>query len=348
MNLKDFQKIFNPVLTDIVEQKLQLSYKTIDSLKLQKILNYIRDFVLWWGKRIRPYLIYISYKWFGWQDDNEILKLASGFELWHAFALIHDDIMDQWETRRNIKTYHKYIQSITKNSKSQHYAISQAILMWDLIFSWANEIIFDDYNSLNNQKLNEIRKDYLEMSRETIFGQIIDVSLTITSKVKKQDLDKKNYLKTSKYSFIKPMMVWSQLWWISSSDLLLIQKWGEYLWSAFQIRDDLKDVLEDSKKTWKTAFSDVREWQQTVLTYYISQKGTAKQKEFLDSCMWNDLTTKQISKLKQIFQDSWAIDYGFSQIKKNLDQAKIVLFQINFKNISAKNDLEEIIDLIGK
>lgn len=347
MTLKDFLCIFNPVLEQVLEEKLKTSYDILKEKELQKILNYTKDFILWWGKRIRPYLLFAMYKAFGGRKDNEILKFGTGFELRHAFALIHDDIMDEWDTRRNIKTYHKYIQSITQNVKSEHYWISQAILMWDLVFNWANEIVFDNYD-LDVQKLGQVRKNYLEMSRETIFGQIIDVSLTLGEKTNKDTLDKKNLLKTSKYTFVKPMVIWAILWGAQTLELHKIEELWKYLGSAFQIRDDLKDVLESAQKSWKTCFSDVKEWQQTVLTYYILEKGSEDQKTFLQHCMWRDLSKQDIDQLKNIFEESWAIDYGFGEIKKNLSQAQKILDTINFVDISYKKTIEEILDLIWK
>lgn len=345
MNLKEFSNIFNPVLEKMLEKKLMASYQIIKSSKLQKILNYTKKFILWWWKRIRPYLIFTIYKAFGGKNNEHILRLSTWFELWHAFALIHDDIMDQWDTRRNIKTYHKYIQSIIKNIKSQHYWISQAMLIWDLIFSWANEIIFDIYD-LDQKLLEKIRWEYLEMSRQTIFWQIIDVSLTISQSVNKSALDKKNFLKTSNYTFIKPMMVWAILWGAQTVELQKLQKFWKYLWNAFQIRDDLKDIMENSQKSWKTYFSDIKEWQHTLMTYYIFKNWNPQQRFFLQDRIWKDLSSKDIKQLKQIFEDSGAINYAFQEINKNLLQAEKFLDNIKFWDNSYKNDFFDIIKLI--
>lgn len=85
--------------------------KAIISLDLkgepQELYNPMEYLISIGGKRIRPKLTLISYNLFSDKIDNSILYPALGMEIFHGFTLIHDDIMDNADMRRNQLTVHK-------------------------------------------------------------------------------------------------------------------------------------------------------------------------------------------------------------------------------------------------
>jgi geranylgeranyl pyrophosphate synthase len=125
---------------------------------------------------------------------------------------------------------------------------------------------------------------------------------------------------------------------------LIIDLW-ENLWLAFQVKDDLFDITFQDKT--KSPFSDIQEWQQTYFTNYIFQNWNDQQKEILKSCMWRKLSDDEILNLQNIFQSSWAIDFGKELIKKYSDKAQSILDQIKFSNVSSQQEIAHLINKIS-
>jgi geranylgeranyl pyrophosphate synthase len=82
----------------------------------------------------------------------------------------------------------------------------------------------------------------------------------------------------------------------------LITQLGTDLGLAFQIKDDLFDIIGGDKT--KSLFSDIQDGQQTIFTNYIFEKGSPEDKELLASCMKKSLDEKEIQRLQDMFEYS--------------------------------------------
>ena len=174
---------------------------------------------------------------------------------------------------------------------------------------------------------------------------MIDIDTMTGKQVTEKCLHQKNLYKTARYTFARPMAVWGILAGSNAKDADLIFKLGESLWLAFQIRDDLKDILAQDQD--KTVFSDVQEWQQTYFTYHIMKSWTPKQKKLLKDCMGQELSKEQIKDLQKLFEESGAIAYGKEMIKKHCAEASSTAKKlINFKQ-EHLDQLNKLIVLIA-
>ena len=103
------------------------------------------------GKRIRPVLALMAYNLFADQPEK-IIKPAIGLEVFHNFTLVHDDIMDQADIRRNKPTVHK------------KWASNVAILSGDAMFIKAYEYLF----TYEGPNFKEILKTFNDTALEEI------------------------------------------------------------------------------------------------------------------------------------------------------------------------------------
>ena len=146
-NIEDFKKEIDSYLFEFLENKIE-SLPSGNS-DIDKIWGYLFNF-LKGGKRIRSYIAYLGYKFANGKDDKAAIKLFISIELFHAFCLIHDDIMDEAQTRHGMKTIHEFAQKIKREGKQggRHYGQSQAILVGDSLLAWTLEVIFTnkDFN----------------------------------------------------------------------------------------------------------------------------------------------------------------------------------------------------------
>ncbi len=325
-----------------IQEKIELSKHILNHHKLNDFMDYFLEYVFQWWKRTRPYVLYLSYKAFGGQQDKEILRFWMIFELLHTMALIHDDIIDQADKRHNVPTIHHYIASkIWK--ENMHIAEWQAILFGDLILSRVYELQNKDFD-FNKKLLYQARTNIHAMIEELILWQMIDVDTMTGDELSPEHLEKKNLYKSAKYSFSRPMTTWAILAEASQEQIKLIEQLWIQMGLAYQVRDDLMDLV--AHDTSKSVFSDIQEWQQTIFTHYIYQNASKSDQELLRSCMGQKLNTKQISLLKEMLQSSGAIDYGRTLIKDYGQQAISSLEQITFQNTTYKTTFKHLIEKI--
>ena len=132
--LGEFKNKFDRVVRQFLDGEVKRANKI--NPELGKMLKIGVNFVIDGGKRLRPAFIYFGYKAVRRvQDEHALLRASIPIELVHASALIHDDVIDNSDTRRGKPTVHKVFAEMFKNSKKGE---SLAIILGDLLFSLAD------------------------------------------------------------------------------------------------------------------------------------------------------------------------------------------------------------------
>ncbi len=350
MNISTFKKTSDKVLRTYIVKKIGEAKKIASWERPQQVIEYIENSVFSWWKRIRPYLIYLSYKLFGWKKDSEIIRFSGSAELIHSFALIHDDIIDNGEMRHNTLCFHKYASTLITSSNKEHLWISQAILAGDLLYAWAYEVLYDEYTF--PPKTLKIAQKYMQtMIQEVVAWQMLDVDTMTWEHITLNQLEEKNHYKSWQYTFTRPLVTWALLAWVDKKSIKQLEKIGSLLWKAYQMRDDILDVTvadwdDTSHYDNKTKFSDIQDWQQTYLTHYIYEKWSFTHRAAITKAMWKRLSKNQISELRKVFIDSWAVSYGAWLLQEYTTQAKKLIEKLSVIDSSYKQYLYDIITLL--
>lgn len=334
-SLKEFKEIFDPLLKEFLDKRIdEFLEKTSDP--------FIKDFVLYsnkltlsGGKRIRPYIAYVMYKANGGKNAEAAIRLFVAFEIFHTFALIHDDVMDKQNKRHGVNTIHAYI--LTKLKEGNRVADldnaskAQAILIGDLYFSWALEIFLDNKN-FPEKNLSKAHDYFYKMIDEVCLGQILDIDTTTREIAAEELITDKTRLKTSRYTFVRPAQIGAHL---ANPDNDLdeySEKLGTKLGMAFQLQDDLLDIIGDVKILEKNILRDVSDRQHTFFTNYIFTKGSSQQKEKFLTFFGKELSKNQQQEVIKIFIEAGAIDEGKKLILQNLNYAKIIIGDSKLSN----------------
>lgn len=239
--LSSFQKLFEPALQSFISGKAAEA-KLIHP-KAQDMYRYLEEFISTGGKRLRPALFY-----FALSEGSPVdgLRMSFVFELFHTFALIHDDIIDDAPLRRGKPTLH------------HTYGIAKALLTGDLALTLADEIFSEVIYSRN--MVDDVQKQavslYNTYKQELLLGQYLD-----TVAVKETDIIMN--LKTSLYSFVRPVKFGFLL---SRYKEVEIAKWDSMLGELgvlFQLKDDYDGLFASEKKLGKSVTSDIGEGKNT-------------------------------------------------------------------------------------
>jgi farnesyl diphosphate synthase len=200
------------------------------------------------GKRMRPYLSYITGEALGLKL-SDVDGIAAALECIHAFSLIHDDLpaMDDDDLRRGQPTCHKAFDEAT------------AILAGDSLQTLAFDIL------VNHNFSDHVESKRLTLLRQLVNasgyqgmcgGQALDISAT-NKKVSLAELEKLHSLKTGALLKASVTMVAEISNNISDNDKHQLAIFAEHIGLAYQVRDDIIDIISSEEELGKPSGSDV-------------------------------------------------------------------------------------------
>ncbi len=216
------------------------------------------------GKRIRGILAVLGYKLVNkYKFDNKIFFAASALEILHLFTLVHDDIMDNADSRRGRMTIHK------------KWDPNTAILSGDLLVGLA-------YDSMLKVKFPNLREALLEFNDALIHvceGQAYDKAFEDEEKVSVKEYNIMIQKKTGKL-IESSALIGAILGGANRNQLNALSKYGKLIGKAFQIKDDLLDIIANEKELGKNKFGDIRESKKTY--FYVTAFETFGKKDLLE------------------------------------------------------------------
>jgi len=234
-------------------------------------------------------------------------KLAAVVEAIHLASLLHDDVIDEAELRRGVKSI---------NAK---YGDFTAIMLGDIIYSRA----FYELTSFNEKVAKTISNAVYLLSQ----GELEDVKLS-----KKMNLDKSKYMsmiykKTA--SLIEASCKAAAIEeGFNEEDFSL---YGKNIGLAFQIVDDLLDITQDERTLGKPAMLDFKEGKMTLPYIYLYEKLDDKEK--LKSMFKKDLNENEKKWIKEKMKEYKIIEKCFNEAKELIEEAKNAIKKYNIPKL---------------
>jgi len=280
------------------------------------------------GKKIRGALVVLAYSIFGGKDKRAIVDTSLFLELFHAGVLVHDDVMDEDNTRRGLVSIHKQFKKIGKEIKVKtdpsHYGESMAYGVGDGAFylSW-EKLLKSPFPA---KTIIEAGKIYSEYVLKVVYGQVLDITNVPLDKISKRDVLEVMRYKTAEYTGVLPLLCGATL--AGSTDknkISALENYGKNFGWAFQIQDDILGMFAKEEKLGKPVGSDLREGKNTLLMLYLLKNGNTTQKEFQRKVLGNKNITKlDIQKMQEMLKSSGAykyvIDLGWEHVKNGIEE----------------------------
>lgn len=273
------------------------------------------------GKRVRPYMAAIMAEAVSGSPVGDQYPLMA-LELFHVFGLIHDDIIDGGDSRRGVPTVHRTMIDHHYDG-NVHIGQSQAMLMGDLVFSWCHEL-FDESEYLPDVRA-EAKQLFAKMSEAVMIGQMIDVDLTMQDGATMERIIEKMRLKTASYTFVYPMQIGIALGGGDPRLMQFCESFGTALGLAFQIQDDLLDLLGEEADTGKTPLRDITEGQHSLITQYVCEQGSPDDIDLLETYFRKEVPAEAVFPLREMFARSGAITFASAEANRYFDTAETLL-----------------------
>lgn len=241
----------------------------IDGRPTGDLYDLVREYPGRGGKGIRPSLLLAACQAYG-GAAREGLGPAVALEMMHNAFLIHDDLEDASPTRRGEPTLHEL------------HGVGLAVNAGDALACMALQPLRDD-GLLGTRVAQRVLDEFLTMVRVTTEGQAMELGWRRHNAV---DLEPADYLgltgkKTCWYTTVSPLRVGAIVGSRGTAPLEGISRFGFYLGVAFQIRDDLLNLVGSDEDHGEELLADIREGKRTLMLLHLLGRVTGPQRTWL-------------------------------------------------------------------
>ncbi len=284
------------------------------SQKDERIYGDILPYIKRGGKRIRPSLCLLCCKLSG-GDMEEAVRHGALIELFHNFTLIHDDIEDNSDFRRGAPALHK--------SHGVAYALNAGDALYTCIWE---EVGKSDFFS-----------DYAQCFRRVVEGQGIEIDWI---RKERFDISEEEYFEMIRGKTCALLSLSCYLGGALGGKFAEeLRRYGEYVGAAFQIRDDVLNLIGDFEKYKKEIGGDISEGKRTLMVLYAFKHSdkAARLEEILR------MHTKEEALIKEaisIIEGCGAISYCQKIAEEYAEKAKEAL-----ANLPPSKEKEELLAL---
>ena len=276
------------------------------------------------GKRLRPALVLLSH-YFGEEPNENIDKVAASVEILHMATLVHDDIIDDAETRRG--------QATTQAKWGKHVAVFTG----DYLLSKAFMNLSQYSTTRDASRVSYIAKNICEGEIEQFDSRFnLDVTL-------------RQYLWRIK---CKTAHLFAFSCWIGAMEskadkkiVSTLKKYGNDLGMAFQISDDILDFIGNEGKVGKPLGSDIKNGIFTLPIIYSLNKGKNK-KILRELLLKKDFTSQDVSQIIDLCINDGGLEYTKNLLKRYIERAKREIDKL--PQNSHKNLLYDLVEQLAE
>lgn len=309
--MSDFESKLN-TFRKAIDERLEAQVSENKLISMAEPVNYI---LLNKGKRLRPILSLISAETFGAEFEKAV-DVAVAFEMLHNFTLVHDDIMDKDDFRRGKQTVHK------------KWNLSVAILTGDALIGLAhNALTFAPQN-----KIGELVRIMNETNLALCEGQNLDKDFE-----KRTDVTISEYLNMISLKTAKLLSVCAKAGALignaTQEEIEAVENFGLELGLAFQIQDDLLDIVAELELLGKDTGSDLAEGKKAFpYLHAVETLKDEKLEKFLSLTGKGEISKEQLKTVTNLLEENGTIEACQKEIDFHFKKAQECLGSLKGRN----------------
>lgn len=273
------------------------------------------------GKRLRPALLFLTYRGAGGKDLSKAKPYAVACELIHTSTLLHDDVIDQGNQRRGVEAAHRRFGNLN------------AVLSGDYLVAHVMQKL------LSLGRIEPARHLSIVMT-QLVQGEILQEEFSYNPDIKIDQYIRMTKLKTSSlFSY----GAWCGAYLVEEKNIepKHYARYAEHLGIAFQIVDDVLDY--QSHSTGKTPLSDLREGK-INFPFILAMEEDSSLKEEIQNWDDNQFSTSQLRNLSSRVRETSALQRARKQAKKHSSLARACLEEVDSNSyIKALGKISEFV-----
>jgi len=311
----------NPIVNRVVaELRREASRLRSSPLRImpRPFLAAITTFTLNPGKLLRPTLFVMAFKAYQRREPANLYRAALAFEHLHNFILMHDDIIDRSNLRRGRPALHRsFARALRRFPNRRFTGEDLAIVAGDMLYALG----LRGFSSIDVAP--ERRQRALDIITETAVytacGEFQELMLTLRPlpRVTLRHIIQVYDWKSAYYSFVAPLMTGAILAGAPTGEIKVLAKIGILAGRAFQLRDDLDNLILAASRTGKPAHTDLDQGQRTLPLWLAYRHLPPAGRRALSKLLASPRRTPgRRRKLTTLIMESGAPGYGENMLLK--------------------------------
>ena len=280
------------------------------------------------GKRIRPSMAY-----WGWvaaggrpgdQSEAAVVRAGAALELLHIFALIHDDVMDESDSRRGKPSVHTLAAQLHLHAgargDARHFGESIAVLVGDLAHAEADHLV--------TELPRPMRQIWRLLVVELVHGQSRDLTGSASGR---RDLDHARRvarMKSGRYTVQRPLELGAAAAGAPDEVRSALLGYGEEVGEAFALRDDLLGVWGDPRSTGKPAGDDLISGKPTVILALADERLQGSARRLLRRVGTPELSPADVTLLQAALAEQGVVEAVEARISEHVRAAGAALASV--------------------
>ena len=293
------KEVFDLVREDLASVEREFSRQAESEVK---VVSDIAEYLIsGGGKRIRPLLLLLSAGALNFRGESRI-RLGAVVEMLHTATLVHDDIIDEAETRRG------------KASANTTWGASKCVLAGDWLYMQSFRTALDERNF-------HVLDLLISLTQQMVEGELLQMQ-KLGHLINEEEYFDLIYRKTA-CLFKVSMQLGAAL--ANAGDAVEGQlgEYGRNLGLAFQIVDDVLDLTADEETLGKPAASDLREGKATLAVIHALERGTGADREAIRTVLADrDFSRVKHSTILEILHRHGSIEYAMDAARAYAEAAR--------------------------
>lgn len=280
------------------------------------------------GKRMRSTLLMMGHAAAGGGREDAALRVAAALELFQVAALVHDDVLDDSDTRRGLPSTHRLIETMHTQSgwrgDAARFGTSAAVLAGDLALMACMGELVAALAGVEARVAAAVGERFTSMAMVCTAGQYLDLRLAAQPVELLAD-EREAILavmraKTASYTTVGPLAIGAALAGCPPEAVDAWEAVGLPLGVAFQLRDDVLGVIGSQAETGKPTGDDLREGKRTLLLGHAFSVADDNDRQLLLNAIGGD--DDAVALAAGVMERSGTLDAAESEISRHTAEAK--------------------------
>lgn len=327
------------------------------SIRPDYLAEAVRAYPVHGGKRLRPALLIWSCGLLGGEEEKALYP-AAAVEVYHNWTLVHDDIIDQDDTRRGMPTAHVQLATVMKErfglppEEAARAGRDFAILAGDLQQGWANDLLLrSTEHGVSAEVAVALSRNLQKLANcELICGEALDVEFSLRELAELHPDSLRRMLSGKTSALLEFCTQTGGMIALNESDpereeIVRLGQFARAAGIAFQLRDDYLGIFGDFHSLGKPLGNDLREGKATILLLETMRMASPADREELQSLIGlPEYPTETLERVRRIMRDSGAAAATAAEAAQLAEQAKNILR--GFPDTPARQNMLDLVNFL--
>ncbi len=276
----------------------------------------LEEYLLRKGKRLASCSTLMAYKGYTGEVDERILNICVGIELYRHSILIHDDLVDEDDTRRGGKSFHMAFADI-----GARFGEGVSVFMGDALYALSMEAIIN--SGFRGEDLNKVIRLLTEDYRNVNESQVLDLLFEHTE----PDVEEWYTMASKRASslFRATMLTGAVLGGAPGEDMRALEEASANIGYAFDIQDDIIDTFATEQQYGRPPGRDIVRGKKPLHMVYAFQLAGQESQKIREIVGKGEVTQEGLESIRKVVRETGALEAAKGRSMEHAERAKVLI-----------------------